>query len=129
MSQTPSPTTAIDHSVQTWIDTQLQSFLRAHCGISSFGALFEVIDEGHKWVSKQNERSTEDVARFVYGVMRRHDPAPVDAKLPETRVDLLNNPHVAAVRMRYRLDNDDANIEELGQLGYVATGRVESDDY
>jgi hypothetical protein len=60
--------------------------------------------------------------------MRRHDPAPVDAKLPETRMDLLNNPHVAAVLMRYRLDNDDANIEELGQLGYVATGRVESED-
>jgi hypothetical protein len=128
MSQTPSPTTAIDPSVQTWIDTQLQSFLRAHCGISSFGVLVEVIDEGHKWTSEQNERSTEHVARFVYGVMRRHDPSPVDAKLPETRMNLLNNPHVAAVILKYRLDNDDANIEELGQLGYVATGRVESED-
>jgi hypothetical protein len=129
MSQPSSPTTAIDPSVQTWIDTQLQSFLRVHCGLSSFNALVEVIDEAHKWISEQNERSKEDVARFVYGVMRRNDPAPVDAKLPERRMDLLNSPHVAAVLMRYRLDNEDADIEELRRLGYVATGCLKSEDH
>lgn len=104
--------------LESWIQAQLRPFFQTHYGIQGFGDFTELIHQARMRVASLNERNEDEVARIAHAVIvnsfKRNMVSEIEGEDIEDKELLQDSEIVAAVLIRYRMDNVDLDVDVEG---------------